>query len=132
MPWLKLGPEISTLEGKRKLPARGFAFALAGNPGLVQHATVFESWSKLGAIVSLVFCRMLMTFYVKTELVSSISKRDLGDSDVAGRGEEEEEEEKEGMGGPCAVPQPGEVNHSWVQDFRRRGGRSPFMGNYNW
>lgn len=56
--------------------------------------------------------RMLMTLYVKTESVSSISKRDLGDSDVAER-EEEEEGEEEGMAGHRTVPQPGKVNHSW-------------------
>lgn len=57
---------------------------------------------------------------MKTELVPSISKRDLGSNDVAGR-EEEEEGKEEVMAGHCAVPQPGEVNRSWVWGCRRNG-----------
>lgn len=71
---------------------------------------------------------MLMTFYVKAELVSSISKRDLG-SNGAGREEEEEEEKEEVMAGHCAVAQPGELNHSWVWGCRRNRGTSPFLGS---
>lgn len=40
----------------------GFSSALGGNLGLVQHETVFKSKSKLGSIISLVNCRMLVTF----------------------------------------------------------------------
>lgn len=55
MPQLKSGPEISPLEGKRKLHAMGFAFALGGNPGLIQHEKVFKSKSKLDSIISVWF-----------------------------------------------------------------------------
>lgn len=72
-------------------------------------------------------CRMLVTFYVKAELVSSISKRDLGDSDAAGR--EEEEEDMAGHGWPL---HPEEVNHGCVQGLRRNRGTSHLVGNSNW
>jgi len=126
MSQLESEPEIPPLEVKRKLHAMGFAFALGGNPGLVQHEPVLKSKSKFGSIISLMFCRILLTVSVETELVSRISKRDLGGSDAAGR------EEEEGMAGHCTVTQPGEVNHSWVRGSRRSRGTSPFMGNHNW
>lgn len=62
VPPLKSDPEISPSGGKRKLQPMGFSSALGGNLGLVQHEMVFKSKSKLGSIISLVVCRMLVTF----------------------------------------------------------------------
>ena len=95
MPQIKSRPKISPLEEERKLHGLGSTFA-GGQSWSCAHEAVFKS--KLGSIIFLVIWRMVVTFLGKTESVPSISRRDLGDSDVAGREEDEDMEDEEQKG----------------------------------